>query len=205
MLDAGPHIHGGSAQLDFGWNHVQLVVYIYGYTDDQMQAAVSALFGKGDIVVFLDQFQLRGAAQEIGKAIDVLRAAKNHTEAGDILQRSMGAGGSYRQMLLEQLAADGRWSLEPDGDGAYLVNRIHLSADVAENCKSRFYGTLVWKEEMGREYGFVCDQMIVCCLLQAGSSSHKHSPRISEIKIILYRLYDMQRMDIKNESGKADG
>ena len=107
VLDAGPYIHRGCSQLNFGRNHIKLVVHGDRHTDNQMQAAITAFFGVGNIVVFLNELKGGRTAQKRCKAIDGLRAVEHHAKAGDILKRKMRAGLCDGQVFFEQLSADG--------------------------------------------------------------------------------------------------
>jgi len=180
MFDTGPYVHGDRSKLDFRRHDIRLAAGAHRYSDDQVEAAVSALLGLGDVVVFLDDFKRRGRAKKSGEAIYGLRAAKNHAQAGDVLQCGMGAGGGCGKLLFEELSANGCRRFETEGDGAYIADAIHMASDAAEYFENRFHSTLIGKKKLGRKYAFCCDPG--CVLLYAGSRGHDDSPRISKIR-----------------------
>ena len=116
MLDTGPHIHRGCAQLNFHGNGSAFSVSADGHEHHQMQTAVAALLRHGDVVPRADKLPRGRRAQNIRETVHGFHAGKHDAQTGDVVQICR-AFRALRQTATSQLVADGRGRLEPSSSG----------------------------------------------------------------------------------------
>lgn len=65
-----PHVHRGRSELDFYRNDGALTLHADGNVHHQMQTAVTAGFGAGDVIPRKDELPAVHLFQKLGKAVD---------------------------------------------------------------------------------------------------------------------------------------
>lgn len=141
MLDTGPHIHRGCAQLNFHGNGSAFSVSADGHEHHQMQTAVAALLRHGDVVTRADKLPRRRRAQNIRETVHGFHAGKHDAQTGDVVQICR-AFRALRQTAPGQLVADGRGRLEPKrhrADGKRRGFFFKLHSRRAERQKRGFH------------------------------------------------------------------
>ena len=70
MLYASPHVHRRCSELDFYRNDGALTLHADGNMHHQMQTAVTAGLGAGDVIPRKDELPAVHLFQKLGKAVD---------------------------------------------------------------------------------------------------------------------------------------